>query len=111
MRRRYRWDKKTGELYEVLWDSRQEALAPTVWSDLEGYQSPATGKWVEGRKARREDLKRSGCRPYEGKDQEMREAAKIRAEEERRLDSRIAETTARNFYQIPYRSRKILEGK
>ena len=37
-----------------------------VQADLPGYESPTTGKWIEGRAARREDLKRSGARPYEG---------------------------------------------
>ncbi len=36
--------------------------SPFIWSDLEGYQSPVGTGWVEGRAARREDLKRSGCR-------------------------------------------------
>lgn len=36
--------------------------APTVLSDIPGYVSPATGKWVEGRVARKEDLKKAGCR-------------------------------------------------
>ena len=36
--------------------------APTVLTDIPGYQSPVTGKYIEGRVARREDLKRTGCR-------------------------------------------------
>ncbi len=36
--------------------------APMVMGDLPEYISPVTGKPVDGRVARREDLKRSGCR-------------------------------------------------
>lgn len=35
---------------------------PYIRSDLPAYKSPATGKIIEGRAARREDLARSGCR-------------------------------------------------
>ena len=34
---------------------------PRVWSDIEGYQSPIDGKWVEGRRARRYDLEKNNC--------------------------------------------------
>lgn len=40
-----------------------------IMSDLPGYKSVASGKWVDGRRDRREDLKRAGCRevdPSEG---------------------------------------------
>jgi len=35
--------------------------SPRVWSDLQGYQSPIDGKWVEGRRARRYDLESNNC--------------------------------------------------
>lgn len=50
--------------------------APAVQADLPGYTSPIDGKWVEGRRARTEDLKRSNCRPWEGMDTERKEAVK-----------------------------------
>lgn len=40
--------------------------APAVQVDIGGYQSPIDGRWIEGKSARREDLKRSNCRPWEG---------------------------------------------
>lgn len=42
---------------------------PQIQSDLPAYFSVASGKWVDGRRARRDDLKRTGCRevdPSEG---------------------------------------------
>jgi len=38
---------------------------PRVFGDYEGYESPGTGKWVEGRAARERDLRECNCRPYE----------------------------------------------
>ena len=39
-----------------------QICTPHVNSDLPAYYSVATGRWVEGRADRREDLKRAGCR-------------------------------------------------
>ena len=52
------------------YNSQPVGKGPMVFGDLPGYQSEVTGKWVEGRSQRREDLKRSGCRPWEGLAQE-----------------------------------------
>jgi len=71
--------------------------APAVHADLPGYESPVTGKWIEGRSARREDLLRSGCRPWEGFEQERKEADKQTAEAWKRADAtmeRAVEQTA-----------------
>lgn len=44
-------------------ESKRSDLAfPYVRGDLKPYVSPVTGKVIEGRAARREDLARSGCR-------------------------------------------------
>ena len=51
------------------WEDNQQAAeaiaflppVPYVRGDLPSYISPITGKPVDGRSARREDLKRSGC--------------------------------------------------
>ena len=46
--------------------------AVRVFSDYQGYVSPASGKWVEGRRQREEDFKKTGTRPYEaGEKEEM----------------------------------------
>lgn len=55
---------------------RRAVEAPAVQTDLPGYQSPIDGRWIEGRRARTEDLKRSNCRPWEGMDTERKEAVK-----------------------------------
>lgn len=42
-----------------------QAAAPGVVRDYKAYRSPATGKMVEGKRAHRDDLARSGCRIIE----------------------------------------------
>lgn len=69
-----------------------------VFGDYPAYQSPATGAWVEGRRARTEDLRRSGCRPYE--DGERETAALRTAAAERELDKNVDEAVERTFAEI-----------
>lgn len=111
MRRRYRWDPDTKEMVEISWDSRQESLSPTVWNDLPAYESPIDGRPVEGRRQRRNDLARTGCRPYEGREQESREAAKVRAEHERKLDLRVEESVHRTWHEMPEAVRRTLRNR
>lgn len=95
---------------DLVWSS-DEYGAPTPTShmvapDLPGYESPVTGNWIEGRAARREDLKRTGCRPYE--DGERQEAQRQRAHEEKKFDAGLHETAARAFYQMPESKRRLM---
>lgn len=81
-------------------------VAPAVQPDVPGYASPVTGKWVEGKSARREDLRRNGCIPY---DPEMKkDAARTRAETERRDDAKLEAAAAHAFYSMPEAKRRQL---
>jgi hypothetical protein len=111
VRRRYRWDPESKALIEVPWDSRQQALSAVVWDDLPAYESPVDGRLIDGRRARRNDLARTGSRPYEGREQEEREAARIRAGREREMD-RLAERMAhRAWAEAPERIRRVFRSK
>lgn len=110
MRRRYRWDPQTKEMVEVS-TSRVEPLAPTVWNDLPAYESPIDGRPVDGRRQRRNDLARTHSRPYEGFAQESQEAAKIRADHERKLDRRVEESVHRTWHEMPEHVRRTLRNR
>lgn len=63
-------DKKTGEPMidpkrKANWSTELATCAPIVVSDTPEYISPATGKLIDGKRERREDLKKSGCVPWE----------------------------------------------
>lgn len=111
MRRRYRWDAQANAMVEIPWDCRQESLAPTVWNDLPAYDSPVDGRMVEGRRARRNDLARTHSRPYEGFEQESKEAAKIRAEHELKLDRKVEESVHRTWHEMPEHVRRTLRNR
>ncbi|HCE07466.1 MAG TPA: hypothetical protein DEQ40_02475 [Oxalobacteraceae bacterium] len=81
-------------------------VPPAVAPDLPGYASPVTGKWIEGRSARREDLRRTGCRPYE--DGEREEYNRQAAYAEKKDDAERYEAVARTFYALPESRRRAL---
>lgn len=111
VRLRMRWDEAQGKLVEIPVNSRSRRPdAPFVQGDYEGYQSPITGEWIEGRRAHREDLKRHGCRVYEGRESEQRVANRARAEQDRRIDQVAERAAHRAWNDAPTRVRRILTG-
>jgi hypothetical protein len=60
---------------------------------LDAYESPATGKMITSYAQRREDMKASGCRDYEGRESEERQAARQKRiseeQEEKKLDDAV----------------------
>jgi hypothetical protein len=109
MRRRFVYDPATKEMVEVA-AARSQALH-FIQTDLPGYESPIDGRWIEGRKARREDLLRSHSRPWEGMEQEKKHAARVQAERDRR-DDQLAERMAhRAWAEAPERVREQFRYK
>lgn len=72
--------------------------APRVFSDYSGYISPATGEWVEGKKARVNDLAKSGCRPYE--EGEVQDQQRRAAAAEREMDKQVDEIVDQAFVEM-----------
>jgi hypothetical protein len=56
-------------------------------SEFQPYVSPATGKVITSRTERREDLKRSGCRPWESMEEEKKQAIKLKEEEDAKFEA------------------------
>ena len=107
---RRRYVQINGELVEVSPDYMPEPRGPMVFGDLPEYQSPVTGMIVAGRRARREDLKRTGSRPWEGLDQEKKEATRKIEYREQKLDASLTRAAGEAFYQLPPSKRAILRG-
>lgn len=74
--------------------------APRVFGDYDGYVSPVSGKWIEGRYARGEDFKRTQTRPYEGFDSELRAATAQTQAYEKACDSFIDESVERTAGEL-----------
>ena|SRR5258706_13329531 len=95
------------QIHECAGVGQKIFLPPMVRGDLPGYESPIDGRWIEGRRARIEDLRRSGCRPYEDGEKEYHERVRIRENE--RLDAKIDESVERQFAALPARKKELLE--
>lgn len=54
-------DKHTGAPMLTDEDRARPVPTPRVFGDYEAYQSPVTGEWIEGRRAREYDMKKHGC--------------------------------------------------
>lgn len=109
MRRRFVYDPTTKELVEV--PARRSEALHFIQTDLPGYESPIDGQWVEGRRARRNDLARSNSRPWEGMEQEKKHSVRIQAEKERHLDNIAEKMAHRAWAEAPERVRKVFRSR
>ena len=112
MRTRYIQNPETGEL--ILAHEYRAPHRPThyVMPDLPDYESPIDGRVVHGRAGRREDLRRSGSRPYEGREAEAKEAARIRANDAQAYDRRLEQTVVAAWNNLsPEKKRAALRAQ
>ena len=84
----------------------RQLAAPAVLGDYAGYSCPISGKWIEGRKAHEENLKRNGCRVLEtGETEQVR---RNRAQEESVLDRQVESTVEQFWEALPTDGREQL---
>jgi len=80
---------------------------PMVRGDLPPYESPVTGTLIQGRAARREDLKRHDCVEWESG---LRaDCKRKRQQESEQLDRSIDNTIDSEIAKMPTRKRELLE--
>jgi hypothetical protein len=74
--------------------------APMMRADIQpwdAYQSPATGKLITSYAQRREDMKASGCRDWEGRESEQKNADRQKQYAEQENDAKL-DTTVRTAW-------------
>ena len=79
---------------------------PAVVGDYAGYTCPVSGKWIEGRKAHEENLKRTGCRIFEPGEKEQFLRNKERQETE--WETSIEEAVAHEVASLPPEKQQAL---
>lgn len=89
-------------------DRHEAPTSAAVWGELPDYESPIDGRIVSGRAQRREDLKRNGCRPFEGMAAERKEAQRQVGYEERARDASLERCAGQAFAQLHPRLKKAL---
>ncbi len=97
-----------GEPYEVATEFQQAPRGPMIYGDLPSYQSPIDGRWIDGRVARREDLARNNCRPWEGMESERKEAGRRVAEQHQQHERKLDESVNRSWAQLSERHKRAL---
>ena len=102
---------------EEAWVAKQSMhLSPTkcgvmglVQQDIH-YTSPVDGTPITTMRKRKNDLARTGSRPWEGMAAETAEAKRRVAEDEKRNDRKLDENVKRAFYQLSPEKRRHLGG-
>lgn len=83
---------ETLELIPAHLYERPSEKSHYIQGEIEPYESPVDGKVIYSRRQHKEDLKRTGCRHWEGREVEERVARRNIAEAEERLTQRMTET-------------------
>jgi len=68
-----------------------------IHGDIEPYLSPIDNSVVSSRSTRRDDLARSGCRPWEGTEAETREAERFKSQEDDNFESGVGDMIEKTF--------------
>ena len=63
----------------------------------EAYESPASGQAITSKAQRREDMKRTQTRQYEGREQEDKEVKRQHAYQEQAIDRQMTETIGKRL--------------
>lgn len=111
VRLRRRYNPATREMEDIPLNAVSARVQSAyIQGDYPDYESPVTGLVVHGRRGRREDLKRHGCRPWEGMAAEKKEAARIQARNEERMNARVDAAVERAWAETSPRQRRALRG-
>ena len=88
-------------------------LMPTfVQDDIPPYVSTTTGRVIGSRKMRRDDLRRSNCREWEGLAQERKEAARRAQYDDERRDRKLDHAAREAYHQaLTPAQRRLVEGR
>jgi putative FmdB family regulatory protein len=89
--------------------AERQISAPRVRGDIPAYDCPVTGKRIEGRKAHRENLARTGSRVFEPGEREA--AARRRKASDEALERSVGDTVEAAIHQMPSRERDYLAAE
>lgn len=112
-----RWIQDREPPYKLLTEAefnakyyRETEKTHFVISDDLEYHSPVTGKLIHGKVQRRADLKNSGCRPWEGIEQERNETESFRRQQDKEMDRKMFKAAEKAFMSLPESKRRELAG-
>lgn len=68
---------------------------------MPGYESPASGKWIETPRQRREDMKATGSRPWEGMKDEKAHSESLKKQDESKADAKLDHAVRTAWQHLP----------
>lgn len=107
-RGRYKQDKDTGKFIPISeWNAKFSSgpveKGPMVFvKGFEAFESPTSGKIISNDRQLENEMKATGIRPYEGREQEQKEVDKHLAEEDSKLEQSINDSVDETAYQIEH---------
>ena len=100
------------EQAEQEWAIKQEREAHPIRSAavyvMSGYQSPASNKWIETASQRRDDMKRTGSRPWEGMAAEKQESERAKKYDEQKSDAALDHTVRSAWRDLPDSKKQLI---
>ena len=100
------------EQAEQEWVIKQEREAHPIRSAavyvMAGYQSPASSKWIETASQRRDDMKRTGSRPWEGMAAEKQESERAKKYDEHKQDAALDHTVRSAWRDLPDSKKQLI---
>lgn len=110
-----RWLEVNGKYYDDPEAGWQAKLAMHAYPQrsasvyvMASYRSPVTNKWIDTPSQRRDDLARSGCRPWEGMASEQKEAGRRQQEVDKDMDKLSEKIAVEAWQQLPDQHRQAL---
>lgn len=103
---KYRYDEETRKMlplydwYEKNGWPEEKPRTAYIQGDIEPYESMVTGRIISSRKEHRDELERTGCRVYEGREQEEKEAARYRAQKDKEFEDFLGDALEETHNQL-----------
>lgn len=114
-RGRYRWDSELKKFVPIHEWAKKYAEPPKPRgpmisvSNFDAFESPASGKLIRNKREYLDDLKATGCRPYEGKEREKAEADRYLKAKDENLVKAVEETVEETAYELEHGYRQPSE--
>lgn len=109
---RFRQDKETGEFIPLdewvrKYGSERKQGPMVICNHFEPFESPVTGEVIQNKRQHNYDLDRNGCRVYEGRESEQKEADRYWKYQDEKFEQKIDHTLNQTAYDIEHGYLKV----
>lgn len=109
-----KWIESNAKYYDDVhlgWEQKLEMHAFPKRSAavyvMQGYHSPASNRWIETPRQRREDFKATGTREWEGMANERQHSERLKAYEEERQDKSLDHAVRTAWQHLPEEKKQL----